>query len=389
MRAAGHDVPVVALAYTHRDLAEFQATKDTTQLERIFLWQGDVRILLAIVTYLEDRQNVAVDTGMCGVPAILLVEDNIRFYSSFLPAIYSELYRHTHRLLSQELSLPQRMMRLRARPKVLLCDTYEEAWDYFERYQGQVLGVISDFQYPKGGKLEKHAGVELCKRAEEAVPGLRLVMQSSDPANRALAEELGASFLLKGSPVLLHDLQGILVERFGFGNFIFRLRGAEFDRASDLRTLAEKLKTIPPESLAYHAQRNHFSNWLKARTEFALAERMLPVKVEDFEDINGLRAHLAKQIEDYRLERLRSVISVFERERFEPEASITRVSGGSLGGKARGIAFANRILPRERVRPALPRRRRLRPTLGGAGHRGVRRVPRVHRPARLRPGGQP
>ena len=344
-RELGYEVPVIALAYTHRDLSEFRATHDTSELERIFLWQGDVRILLAIVTYLEDRLNVANDTGCCGVPVIILAEDNIRFYSSFLPAIYSELYKHTSRLLSEDLNLSQRMMRLRARPKVILCDNFEDAWGTFERYRDQVLGVISDFEFPMGGELSPDAGIELCSRAQDAMPGLRLVMQSSVPENRERAEALGASFLRKGSPTLLHELRTILVERFGFGDFLFRLpSGKEIDRAVDLRTLAAKLETVPDASLRYHVDRNQFSNWMKARTEFALAERLRPIKNEDFEEPAALRRKLLESVHDYRRERQRTVIAEFERERFEPSVSITRIGGGSLGGKARGIAFANRIL---------------------------------------------
>ena len=345
IRGAGHAIPVIALAYTGRELREFVTGCDVRQLERIFLWQGDVRIFLAMVMYLEDRLNVATDTGVRGVPAIIVVEDSTRFYSSFLPAIYSELFRHTHRLLSEDLNISQRMMRMRARPKVLLSETYEEAWEYYERYGEHVLGVISDFEFPRGGSLDEHAGLELCRRVLAERPGIRIVMQSSSPDNRELAEEIGASFLLKGSALLLQELQELLVERFGFGDFIFRTPDrAEIARAHDLKSLARKIRTVPHESLAYHAERNHFSNWLKARTEFALAERLRDQRLEEFESPQLLRTHLTAKIQESQLERNRTVIADFDPNRFEPTVSITRIGEGSLGGKARGVAFANRIL---------------------------------------------
>ncbi|MCZ6597967.1 MAG: DUF5752 family protein [Planctomycetota bacterium] len=345
LRDLGHSMPVIALAFTSQELRDFVANNDTSVLERIFLWQGDVRILLAMVKYLEDRLNVANDTGVRGVPAILVVEDSIRYYSSFLPTIYSEIFDHTHRLLAEGLNLSQKLIRMRARPKVLLCETYEEAWDYFERYRDQILGVISDFEYPRDGELDKNAGLDLCSRMLEVSPDIRLVLQSSVPENRERAEEIGASFLTKGSPTLLLELRRILVDRFGFGEFVFRLPNrTEVDRASDLKSLAEKLETVPAASVAYHAERNHFSNWLKARTEFAVAEKLRPVKLADFESIEHLRAHLLEKINESRLEQHRTVIADFDRKKFEPTVSFTRVGGGSLGGKARGVAFANRIL---------------------------------------------
>ncbi len=345
LRAARHFQPVIALAYTSRELSEFLARSDGRGLERIFLWQGDDRILVALVQYLEDRLNVENDTGAHGVPAIIVVEDSVRFYSSFLPAIYSELNRHTHRLISEDLNLSQRILRMRARPKVLLCVGYEEAWSYFQRFEEQVLGIVSDFEFPRAGRLDPRAGLELCRRAQEARSDVRLVLQSSNPENRRLAEELGASFLLKGSPLLLSQLREVLVERFGFGDFVFRLPDrSEVDRAQDLRTLIEKLKSVPAESICYHAERNHFANWLKARTEFELAERLLPRRVGDFESVEHLRAHLLERIEETRRDRHRAVIADFDRERFEPGFGITRIGAGSLGGKARGVAFAARIL---------------------------------------------
>ncbi len=355
MQELGHRVPVVALAFTNRDLSDFSSAKQPEHLERVFLWQGDVRLLLAMVKSVEDKHNVAHDTGVGGVPAILVVEDNARYYSSFLPAIYTELFQHTHRLLSESLNLAQKMMRMRARPKVLLCSSYEEAWEYFEAYGDQILGLISDVEFPRGGKLSPSAGIELCARIRKERPDMRLVLQSSNPANEELARDLQASFLLKGSAKLLHQLRHLLVQRFGFGAFIFRLPGGEeVDRAEDLDSMAAKLATVPGESLAYHAERHHFSNWLKARTEFALAERLRPRNREDFESNEHLRRYLLEMFAAARLERHRSVLADFNRETFEPTFSITRIGGGSLGGKARGVAFANRMLQNAAVDLAFP-----------------------------------
>jgi hypothetical protein len=298
-------MPVIALAYSNSDLRDFVERHDTSELERVFLWQGDARIFLAIVKSVEDRLNAPNDSIGCGVPVILVVEDSVRFLSSFLPAIYGELFRHTQRLLSADLNLSQRMMRMRARPKVLISDTFEEAWSCFDTYKEQILGVISDFEYPRNGTLDPNAGLELCTHALEQRPGLRIVLQSSQAANRAAAESIGASFLQKGSPRLLQDLRDVLVTRFGFGDFVFRgPDGAEIDRATDLRSLAQRIPLVPPRTLRYHAVRNHFSNWLKARTEFALAERLRYRDGEEA-DVDELRASMLREIDEHRREHRR------------------------------------------------------------------------------------
>ncbi len=354
MRAADIQVPLVVLAYNNRELTEFNATHPEFGA-RVFMWQGDVRILLAIVKHVEDRWNVEHDTGRLGVPAIIVVEDNVRYYSSFLPTIYAELVEHTHQLLSEGLNLSHKMLRMRARPKVLLCDTFEEAWSFFQRFEEQTIGVISDIEFPRAGRLDPGAGIELARRVADVRPDVRLVLQSSQPANEATAQRLGASFLLKGSPTLLSDLREILVQRFGFGEFVFRMPGGQIiDRARDLRSLLEKLRTVPQDSIDYHARRNHFSNWLKARTEFELAERLRPRKVEDFATKEALRAHLLEQISDYRLHRNQTVIVDFDWQEVAAGARIVRIGGGSLGGKARGMAFVNRLLKEGQIARRFP-----------------------------------
>ena len=345
MRDAEPEIPVVLLAYNNRELTDFLARNDTSALDRTFLWQGDVRILLAVVKYVEDRLNVERDVGELGVPAILVVEDNVRFYSSFLPVIYAELLAHTRNLIAEGLNLSQKMLRTRARPKILLCDTYEEAWDYFSSYEEQILGVISDIEFSRGGELDRTAGIELIKRVRDARPDVRVVLQSSISENEALARELNAHFLLKGSPVLLQQLRRILSRNFGFGDFVFRMPdGREVDRARNLQELIDKLRDVPAESLAYHGERNHFSNWLKARTEFALAERLRPRRVDDFSDLETMRQDMIDSITAYRRERDKVVVADFRRDNYDPFISISRIGGGSLGGKARGLAFVNRLL---------------------------------------------
>ena len=355
VRETGSEIPVILLAFNNRELTDFKARYDTGPLDRTFLWQGDARILLAMVKYAEDRLNVAFDTGVAGVPAIIVVEDNVRFYSSFLPVIYTELMAHTQGLIAEGLNLSQKMLRNRARPKILLCETYEEAWDYFTTYGDHILGLISDIEFPKGGSLERKAGVELASRVREVRSDIPIMLQSSFPENEALAKSVGAGFLLKGSPVLLQELRKFIVENFGFGEFVFHLPdGTKIDRAQDLKTLVKKLHTVPVESLAYHGERNHFSNWLKARGEFALAHNLRPRKVADYATLEDLRQDLIQSIESYRSGRDRVIVADFDRTKIERTSRISRMGGGSLGGKARGLAFINRLLQEARIDERFP-----------------------------------
>jgi CheY-like chemotaxis protein len=340
----GTHVPVIALAYDARDLTD-SAEFDSAGIDRVFLWRGDVGILPAIVKYVEDRQNVAADTGEMGVQAIILIEDSVRYYSSLLPVIYAELMRHSQSLVPEGINLPHKLMRLQARPKILLASTFEEAWDFFTAYEENVLGIIADIEFPKDGKPFAEAGVEFARLVRERRPDVPIMLQSSVPDNGRLAASVGASFLLKESPTLLHQLQQFMIDNFGFGDFVFRLSdGTIVGQARDLRTLEEQLHQVPAESLAYHGERNHFSKWLKARTEFALAHRLRPRKVSDFATIEDLRQELIASIVLYRRQQGRGIVADFDRVAFDPAASFSRIGGGSLGGKGRGLAFIRFLL---------------------------------------------
>jgi CheY-like chemotaxis protein len=354
VKALGLDIPVVLLAFDARELTEFTARHDLSAIEKVFLWQGDARILLAIVKYVEDRRNAVHDTQVMGVQVIILIEDNVRYYSSFLPAIYTELLHHSRRLISEGVNVSDKIMRMRARPKILLSGTYEEAWDAFSAFEDHVLGVISDIEFPADGVLSLHAGLDFAKTVRTQWPDVPVLLQSSNPAHEVAAAKVGATFLLKGSKTLLSDLGKFMTEYFGFGDFVFRTPdGVTVGTAHDLRSLEHQIRTAPIDTIVYHAERNHFSSWLKARTEFALAEELRPRKLADFTGVENMRSWLIDTIAEYRRERGLAVVADFDRAGFDPANDFHRIGGGSLGGKARGLAFMRTLLAKRQIADGL------------------------------------
>ncbi|MFO7524787.1 MAG: PEP/pyruvate-binding domain-containing protein, partial [Ignavibacteriaceae bacterium] len=239
----------------------------------------------------------------------------------------------------------------RARPKILLCSTYEEAMEYFEEYKELCLGIISDIDFPRNGKQDPTAGLSFAKAVKSEHSDIPILLTSDNPDNQAQAYDSGASFILKHSHTLLHELRQFMNLNFSFGDFVFRTQdGGEVARASDLRSLEECLKIVPIESIKFHAARNHFSNWLKARTEFGLAHKLRPRKLADYPDAEALRKDLIDSLNSYRTLRHRGIITDFNKETFNPETSFARIGGGSLGGKARGLGFVNTLINDYNVR---------------------------------------
>jgi CheY-like chemotaxis protein len=345
VRDAGIAIPIILLAYDNRERKELVTNYDTSIFDRIFIWQGDYHLLLGIIKDVEDRRNVENDTLAVGVQSIILVEDNVRFYSTYLPIIYTEILDQSRRLLSEGVNLTHKFLRMRARPKILFCTTFEEALAYYERYQEFILGIISDINFKRNGVKDPEAGITFARMVRSQHEDIPILLQTSHPAYADKAYAIGASFLLKGSPRLLQELRQFMLDNFGFGDFVFRVRdGREVGRAHNLITLEEQLQVVPDESILLHAERNHFSNWLKARTEFWLAHRLRPRKITDFDSVDGLRNELINSLRLYRDIQQRGVITEFRKETFDPRNSFARVGLGSLGGKARGLGFINTLI---------------------------------------------
>jgi CheY-like chemotaxis protein len=355
VRQAGNNVPIVLLAYDNRERRELVSNYDTSIFERIFIWQGDYRLLIAIIKHIEDRHNVESDTLSVGLQSIILIEDNVSFYSSYLPLIYTEIHLQSQRLISEGLNLSHRFLRMRARPKILLCTSYEEALAYFEQYQDFILGIISDVNFKHNGVKDPEGGFTFARMVRSRHEDIPILLQSSNAEFAGKARVMGLEFLQKGSPRLLYDLRKFMMDHFGFGDFIFRNPdGKEVGRANNLKTLEEQLHHVPDESILFHAERNHFSNWLKARTEFWLAHRLRPRKVSDFASVVELRNELIRSLHQYQEIRQRGVITEFNRETFDPASSFARIGSGSLGGKGRGLGFINTLISNYNLRDKYP-----------------------------------
>ncbi|MDH7515399.1 MAG: PEP/pyruvate-binding domain-containing protein [Bacteroidota bacterium] len=339
------DIPVVLLAGQSRELTLFLEQEDVSLLDRVFIWTGDRKVFLAIVKLLEDIRNAPVDCLRYGVRSILLLEDSPAFYSSYLPLVYEELIRQGRSLIEEGANMTDRFLRYRARPKVLLAVSYEEAWELYTTYRETLLGVITDMTVSMKGHRSANAGLTFARNVRNEKPDLPVLVQSAETVRKGEVEAEGFIFADKTSRTLLQDVGTFIKQYFGFGDFVFRRPdGAELARARNLRELRERLKFIPVESLLYHASRDHFSNWLMARTHVALARKLKPVKVHQFQDAEELRRYLLVEISRELRREQEGVVTDFSRGEFDEDAPFTRIGGGSLGGKARGLAFVERLL---------------------------------------------
>jgi CheY-like chemotaxis protein len=340
-------IPIVVLTHFSREVSMKLSNEDLSSIDYVFSWLGNSSLLLAIIKLLEDRMNAEYDIEVVGVQAILLVEDSVRYYSSYLPNIYKVIFDQTNELMTEGLNEHRKTLRMRARPKILLAKNYEDAVMLYEKYRNNLLGVISDISYSRKGKKDEKAGIRLARFIRKEDSQTPIMLQSSDTWDQKIMRELKVSFINKYSKTLLVELKHYIKDNYGFGDFVFidPLNGLEIDRANNLHALQVKIAKVAAQSLEHHVSNNHFARWLKARALFSLSNLFIKKHRDDFNDIEEVRRYLIDTIANYRKVKGRGIIA----SHLDEYAVFTRLGDGQLGGKARGLAFIDSVINKHRI----------------------------------------
>lgn len=334
-------MPIIALSPSpdHRK-ARMLKGENCPYIDYMFYWQGNASLFLAMIKLIEDRMNIDHDTAEADVQVIILVEDSVRFISSYLPQMYMALIRQNRISILEALNEWGKTLRMRGRPKIILARNFNEAWSLFSTYRENILGVISDVSFPYQGGREK-AGLELAKRIKEVDREIPVLIQSRDLENEEESRRLGCDFIYKLSPTLLTDLENHFMKYYNFGPFIFidPRTGNEIARAVTMKEVQHLIKTIPIESFIYHSKRNDFSRWLRAQSLYVLASMIKHINIKEGDDPEDIRKELYKTIKEYRSDRTRGVIAEFTAAHYDETLHFSRIGKGSMGGKGRGLAF--------------------------------------------------
>ncbi|KGI60993.1 phosphoenolpyruvate synthase [Prevotella sp. S7 MS 2] len=336
---------IVLTPFSHGITRRMQ-NEDLSIFDYVFCWLGNTNLILSIIKLIEDKMNIEHDIREGGVQMILLVEDSIRFYSSILPNLYNYILLQSQRFSTEALNKHTATLRMRGRPKVVLARTYEEALAMYGKYKDNTLGVISDVRFPRGGVKDGEAGLSLLREIRSRNEYVPLIMESSESANRQMAEAAGFHFVDKNSKKMSIDLRHLMEEHMGFGDFIFRnpKTHEEVMRVSSLKELQDNIFKIPDDSMLYHVSRNHMSRWLSARAIFPVSAFLKNITWHELQDVEAHRQIIFDAIVQYRHMKNIGVVAVFDRMKFDRYAHFARIGEGSLGGKGRGLAFLDNVV---------------------------------------------
>jgi len=347
MKAFDASTPVVLLTSFSKEVYRQLEKRDLSHIDHIFNWNGSTDLIIAIIKLLEDSLNAPQDILQDGVQCILLVEDSVRYYSTYLPLLYKLVLQQNIDAVRDALNEEQQIFRKRARPKILMATNYDDAVALYNRYKENLLGVISDIgfvlhRHDKPALEKLDAGVDLCKMIRREIPKMPILMQSSQESMRSVAEGLRAGFLMKRSKTLTHELSEYIGREFGFGDFVATDdKGRETARAHDLQGAEELIARLPEKQLEKLRSKNYVSRWLLARGIF---EEGNALKNTTFDSTEAFRETAVARIHDYRVKQSLGVVARFDPSTYNDTIWFSRLGDGSIGGKARGLAFLNNIL---------------------------------------------
>ena len=345
------DCPIVLLSSFSKEVYRRIDQQDKRDIDYIFNWNNSTDLIIAIIKLIEDRLNAEHDILEEGVRAILLVEDSVRYYSTYLPLLYKLVLQQNTIAIRDALNEKQQLLRKRARPKVLMATCYDEAVTLYNRYGKNIIGVISDigFVLHKGdpSSTEKlDAGLDLCRLIREDNPTMPFLMQSSQESMHSVAKRLKVGFVVKTSKTLTQELTNYIEREFGFGDFVAidPWTGKEIARASDLEGFERVISSISPAAFRRLSDNNYLSKWLFARGLFAIGRKVHELTIQDEADIENIRQTNIRLIHDYRINQALGVVARYAPDTYNDTIWFARCGDGAMGGKGRGLAFLNHML---------------------------------------------
>jgi len=351
MKQIAPQTPIVLLSSFSKAVYKRIEDAECPDIDYVFCWNNSTDLIIAIIKLIEDRRNAEHDILESGVRGILLVEDSVRYYSTYLPLLYTMILQQNSLAIRDALNEKQQVQRKRSRPKVLMATCYDEAVELYEKYKTNLLGVISDigFVLHKGDKPESEkldAGVELCQLIRRDNPTMPILLQSSQASMSTVAQQLGVGFIMKTGKTLTQQLSEYIGREFGFGDFVATdpKTGQEIARATDLEGFEKVISTIPSDIFRHLSDNNYLSKWLFARGLFSVGYPVSRLQITDDASIEIIRQANIDLIHDYRIHQSQGVVARYDVNTYNDTIWFSRLGNSSLGGKARGLAFLNHIL---------------------------------------------
>lgn len=331
-------VPIVLIGRNAPEMYEMMKSTEKCVVDWIFTWSGDGKIFLDIIQFLEDSMSEA------GFSTILIGDSQPQYYSRFVYEIYSIMATHMNSVIPDDLTHLQKLSRLKRRPRVILANGLDDLEKLLLIHQKSVACVILDVGIDKG-KSKKNASIFISE-LERGHPDLPLLLLSCKKHPKY-------SCIDRNSGTLMQDFAAFIGEAIGPTLLIFRDHfGNVISEAANIKEFETALWSVPVDVFMSHLKSGAISKWLSALMEDELAVKIseLANTVTDPEEI---RKKTISAIADQRKATHRGVITTYSRGETSP-SRFSRIGKGAMGGKARGLAFADKLINTYMHEDAIP-----------------------------------
>jgi len=339
------DIPIVLIGNSITELSKIAEEDSERVLSKILTWNGDGKIILAIIQLFEDarsiRQNrLFVDQCKC----MLLIEDSIQYYSTYILLLYDEIWGFLDATMQDSLSEEQRQQRLKHRPVILHTTNFEEGKTLYDSYKENIIGIITDNEINNTIKKGSQAGLELAQIINKEKPDLPILIQSSEPLKYIEPLNKNIKFASKKTDTLVLILKDFINDCIGPRDIDIKdTNGKSIFIIKNLKDFEDTILSIDDKILTNTAPKYLFSHWLNARGETELAEKIHIAEVE-IKKASELRKRIVDIFEEYKYAQTQASVTTFERTTLASHLEISRIGKGALGGKARGLSFLAKLI---------------------------------------------
>ncbi len=334
------ELPVVWI--TNNDLDSSPSLDKETEFEEVFTWNGDGKIILTIIQYIEDKMLFMKDGFNDKNRPILLVEDSRQYYSTYLVNIYEKIWSHLYSILHEGLSKERKIQRYMKRTFVILAEDIDEGKDLYSEVKGDFLCVITDNRLENESGIQENAGLEFAEQIKRKNPDLPVLLQSSASIeNKEIERDI--EIINKNDPALNQKITDFIASRLSPKSVVVEI-GDSFEEieVKTVEELEETINELGDEKLKDLVYDLKFIEWLRNLTEYELADSVGELKKRDLSS-SSLREKLLDILEEYRYADYSTAVTDFRRERTDQRNKINRIGDGALGGKARGLAFISKL----------------------------------------------
>ncbi len=339
------DIPIVLLGNNLAELMKIQQKNTDNVFTKIVTWNGDGKIIPVIIQLLEDSVNIQKETllttnGRC----ILLIEDSIQYYSTYLLLLYDEIHGFLQSILSESLSEEQRILRLSTRPAILHAQELHDAEHLFRTNISRIICIITDNNLCQGSTITSHEGEKFAKLVHKHKPTIPILIQSSEPCSGDICLGPHLRFVSKKEVTLALIIKDFIKECLGPREIIIKGQNQEdLFHIRSISDLENAVLSIEDINLVRVGEEHLFSAWLHIRGEFHLADKFRKVE-SDIKKADELRKKLIDILEEHKYSQTQAIITPFDRTSVSSHLEINRIGKGSLGGKARGLSFLAKLL---------------------------------------------